>query len=357
MSGKRNGKKTADERLYKSNKVLIIVSISLIIVLVGLFIIFGRGNEEETVWKYQSFDYFDTITEVMVYDKVPAGDEEALKVFIDEKLDYYHKLFDIYHTYEGLNNAKSINDNAGLDPVPVPEELSGLIDEAKLLHIETDGKFNIALGSVLKIWHAYREEGTKVPAVGELVKAAAYTDISKIQVKGNVVFINMEGVSIDLGGIGKGYAAELLSQDLEEYGIKNALISLGGNIVAVGNRNGKDYTVGIEDPENEGTSKVILKIGNLSAVTSGDYQRFYEVDGKRYCHIIDPGSLYPQEYYRSVTVIAGSSLLADAMATALFNMDPMTAYEYVNSDDRIEAMWIMRDGSVNYSNGFRKYIK
>lgn len=343
--------------LYKSNKVLIIVSISLIVVLTGLYIVFGRESEEESVWKYQSFEYFDTVTEVMVYDKVPADDEEALKAFIDERLSYYHKLFDIYHTYDGLNNIKTVNDNAGLTPVAVPEELASLIYEAKILHIETAGKLNIALGAVLNVWHKYREEGTKVPPVGELVKAGAYTDISKIQIKSNVVFINKEGISIDLGGIGKGYAAELLSQDLEEYGIRNALISLGGNIVAVGDKNGKKYTVGIEDPENEGTSKVILKIGNLSAVTSGDYQRFYEVDGKRYCHIIDPESLYPQEYYRSVTVIAESSLLADAMATALFNMDPMTAYEYVNSDDRIEAMWIMKDGTVNYSEGFRKYIK
>ena len=357
MSEKHNKNIHTNNGLYKSNKVLIIVSISLIVVLTGLYIVFGRESEEESVWKYQSFDYFDTITEVMVYDSVPADEEEALKAFIDEKLDYYHKLFDIYHTYEGLNNIKTINDNAGANPIEVPEELSTLIDEAKLLHIETEGKLNIALGSVLNIWHLYRDEGIKVPPVGELVKAAAYTDISKIQVKGNFVLINMKGMSIDLGGIGKGYAAELLSQDLEEHGIKNALISLGGNIVAVGDKNGKKYTVGIEDPENEGTSKVILKIGNLSAVTSGDYQRFYEVDGKRYCHIIDPESLYPQEYYRSVTVIAKSSLLADAMATALFNMDPMTAYEYVNSDDRIEAMWIMKDGTVNYSEGFRKYIK
>ena len=343
---------------YKSsNRILIIISVLLIVVLAGLYIVFGRGNGKESVWKYESYEYFDTITEITIYDSYSEEEYEELKSFITERLNYYHQLFDIYHNYDGINNAKVINDKAGIEPVTVPEELCTLIDKGRLMYIETQGKLNIALGPVLEIWHTYREEGKELPPTGTLIKAAANTHIEDVQVKGNVVYLNREGMKLDLGSIGKGYAAELIAEDLKERGIKNALISLGGNIVAVGDKHKEGYTVGIEDPEKEGNSKVILKIKDTSVVTSGDYQRYYEVDGKRYCHIIDPDSLYPTEYYRSVTVICNSSFMADAYATALFNMDYKTGYEMVDSFDDIEAMWILKDGTVKYSKGFEQYIK
>ncbi|MBR5789727.1 MAG: FAD:protein FMN transferase, partial [Lachnospiraceae bacterium] len=117
------------------------------------------------------------------------------------------------------------------------------------------------------------------------------------------------------------------------------------------------YTVGIEDPEKEDQVKVTLRISDLSVVTSGDYQRYYEVDGKRYCHIIDPDTMVPAEYYRSVTVIAKSSAFADALSTALFNMEYDKGYALVHSFDDVEAMWVLQDGTVQYSSNFEQYIK
>ena len=227
------------------------------------------------------------------------------------------------------------------------------------MYNQLGGKVNIALGPVTSLWKTYRDEGVKIPKIQDLLKSAKHTSVSQVWVdeENKTVRLKEEDMSIDLGSIAKGYAAQLLAEDLIDSGIENVLISLGGNIVAVGDKDGEGYTIGIEDPENADTPKVLLNVSDESVVTSGDYQRYYEVDGKRYCHIIDTNTLFPPQYFRSVTVICPSSLTADALATALFCMDYETGYKLVFGMQDVEAMWIMQDGTVKYSNQFNKYIK
>ena len=344
----------------KYGKYILAPAMLLVAVFIVIYIVSAIRSTGSGSYRYESYEYFDTITEITIYDNLSGDKENEIREFIDERLTYYHRIFDIYHNYEGINNAKTINDNAGNgEAIEVPTELYDLIQASLVMYNQLGGKVNIAMGPVISLWQQYREEGKSIPKFTNLIKLAQHSLASQVWLdeENKTVRLNEEGMSIDLGSVAKGYAAELLSEDLVDKGIDNALISLGGNIVAIGDKNGEEYTIGIEDPENADTPKVVVKVSNLSVVTSGDYQRYYEVDGKRYCHIIDPDSLFPPDYFRSVTVISPSSFTADILATALFCMDYESGYRLVYGMPDVEAMWIMQDGTVKYSNKFTEYLK
>ena len=140
--------------------------------------------------------------------------------------------------------------------------------------------------------------------------------------------------------------------------MEHALISVGGNVCAVGGReDGTPWRVGVEDPDTESGQGYVaaVDLADASLVTSGDYQRYYEVDGKRYCHIIDPDTGMPAGQFPSVSVLAGDSGMADALSTALFNMSLEEGMDFVESLPDAEAMWVLRDGRIRCSSGFAAY--
>ena len=164
-------------------------------------------------------------------------------------------------------------------------------------------------------------------------------------------------MSLDVGAIAKGYAAEMIAESLREKGISGYLISIGGNVCAVGAKpDGKQWTVGIEDPFGDGFCETV-GVRDVSVVTSGSYQRYFELDGVRYHHIIDPDTLFPENRFVSVTVISGNSALADALSTALFNMNIEQGKALVASLEDTHAMWLTADGEKLCSDGFKEFIK
>ena len=303
-----------------------------------------------------SFEYFDTVTNIVGY---AASEEEFenTKNYIFSELERYHRLYDIYNSYNGIANIKTINSSA--EPVKVFEEIIDLIEYGKSVYSMTDGKTNIAMGSVLSIWHDCREDGTRLPEMSELISASEHCnpdDIITDREKGTV-FLADEKMSIDVGAIAKGYAAEMIAESLREKGISGYLISVGGNVCAVGSKpGGQKWTVGIESPFGDGFCETV-SVCDVSVVTSGSYQRYFELDGVRYHHIIDPDTLFPENRFVSVTVISGSSALADALSTALFNMDIEQGKALIASLEGTYAMWVTADGEKLCSDGFEEFIK
>ena len=194
-----------------------------------------------------------------------------------------------------------------------------------------------------------------------LIEAEKHTDIDKIIVdeKNMTVYLEDPEMSIDVGSIGKGYAVEQVCKMVEEKGFKNALISVGGNVRAIGNKgiNNEKWKVGIQNPNVKSKEKNIetVSLENISLVTSGDYQRYYTVDGVDYNHIINEKTLMPSEYFKSVTIICKDSGLADALSTAIFNMPFEEGYEFINSINDVEAFWVLKNGEKKYSKGFSYY--
>lgn len=341
------------------------LSIFIIVILISLYI-YSSFFGSKKLYRHINYDGFDTIIEINAYCR---NEKESIKLFnlIDEKINHYTRLYDIYRNYDGINNIKTINDNAGIQPVEVDDDIVGLIDFSKKMYSDTNGCVNIALGPVLKIWHDKREEGIKnpekasLPDMEDLKDAHLYTDINKIVVDGNSVYIE-EGMRIDVGAVAKGYACEKTAQYLIENNYDNILLSFGGNIRVIGdkfNAEGKrvPFKIGIRDPKDENNQKAIrtVSMSSGSLVTSGSYERYYIVDNKKYHHIISPVTLFPSgEEIDSVSVYAQDSGIADAYSTALYNMSIDEGMNFINSRENVYALWIKKDGSILYSDGFDK---
>ncbi len=314
----------------------------------------------------QFLGLFDTVTTVVGYARNKDTFTEYVQLLHDE-LEVYHQLYDIYNDYEGINNIKTINDNAGIQPVKVDEKILDMLEEAVRMYELTDGRVNVAMGGVLSIWHDYRDEGVldpenaKLPTEQELLEAAEHMDIRKLKIdrEASTVYLEDPQMSLDVGAIGKGYATEMVCRRLEEAGLTNALVNVGGNIRAIGAKDGGElWAVGIQNPDLESEERYLHRVGldGESLVTSGTYQRYYTVDGIQYHHIIHPELLMPWNEFVSISIICSDSGLADALATAVFNMELDEGMAFVESLEAVEAMWVRPDGTEYYSSGFEAYL-
>lgn len=316
---------------------------------------------EKKKFTSSSFDYFDTVTVITGY-AATREEFDGISDRIMSRLNEYHKLFDIYNEYDGLNNLASLNSLVdGKHPtLEVDRRMIELLSYSKKLYTDTDGKLNIAMGSVLSIWHDYREVGKEIPPDSLLREAAEHMDIDSVVIdtENSTVHITDPKASLDVGAIAKGYAAELIADELSAEGITGYLLNIGGNVRAIGQRgDGELWTVGIEDPDGNAESSYLatLRLEDTSLVTSGSYQRYYTVDGVNYHHIIDPEALKPASRYLSVSVLTENSALADALSTALFCMSVEDGLDLIEKYDGVEAMWVYEDKSTVCSYGFDRY--
>lgn len=335
----------------------------------------------------QSFmDVFDTVSMLVIYEK----DEKSFEAHysdVHSLLEQQHRLFDIYHTWPGINNLCTINASAAKGPVSADPELLRFLKWGKAVYAMTDGRVNIAYGAVLELWHQAREEN-RLPDPEALEKAGEHVSIDAIvidEAAGTVFFSDPE-LKLDVGGIAKGYAAERAAELLTAAGVDSALLNLGGNVRAIGSKRSRDsrlpkhiggmalpakWTAGgdeacwqctVEDPfERDRQSGIqtdlragenVFGLSDASLVTSGDYERYMMADGRRYCHIIDVETGYPAAYHRSVTVKMTDSGLADALSTALFTMPCeegealIDAISRADTGGHAEVLWIEPDGTV-----------
>lgn len=354
--------------------------------LLVFFIFLSSGcskKEEYQLYSKNFFGPFDTATTYMTYAK---SEEEFKKQcdYILEQLEYYDQLFDKYTSYEGIANIKTINDAAGKTAVKVEQPILDLLSISIERYHTLSSNVNTAFGSVLNIWHAYREraeanEGIgEVPSLDELQTANLHTNVDSIHLdqENKTVYIDDANVSIDVGATAKGYAVELIKDGLIEMGVDNFLLSGGGNVATHGERKNikqgnfylnecrEKFCVGIQSPRDGAyeheiddpnyEDEIVIVVEGESIVTSGDYQRYFEdEEGNRYNHLIRPDTLYPANYFRSVSIITEDSGLADFLSSAVFLMDFETGMNFVNSLDEVEAIWLLEDGKIRMSDGLK----
>lgn len=329
----------------------------------------GDGQKKTEKFSEYSLDYFDTATTITGYAETR---EEFDKISQDIllKLSEYHKLFTIYHRFDGLENLCTVNElkDGAHRTVTVDRRIIDLLLYAKEIYAKTNGKTNIAMGSVLSIWHDYRTEGmnepaeAKLPTMELLTEAAKHTNIDDmiIDTEKNTVFLSDPEMSLDVGAVAKGYAVEMIARSLEEKGVTGYVINVGGNVRTIGVKgDGDAWVAGIENPKDDENEPYIayLNLSGESLVTSGSYQRYYTVNGKNYHHIIDPATNMPAERYLSVSIVCKDSGLADALSTALFCMSYEEGLAILEAIDGAEALWVLSDGTKKESSGFSAYTK
>ena len=340
---------------------------ALMLCLLLLASLVGCAEEEQTNEPLGMvyFTYFDTVSYVYSYAGDPVELFEERSAGVSRVLEEYHQLFDIYHEYSDINNLCTVNRLAGGDPVPVDEKLIEFMLYAEEVYNITGGEMNVMMGSVLRPWHDCRAaadsdpENAKLPDMALLQAAVKHTDFSALEIDAvnNTLRITDPEASIDVGALGKGYATEKAAAYLEEQNITGYVLNIGGNIRIIGTKpDGSGWKTGLRDPSGDGYA-TYLELADTSCVTSGNYERFYTVDGKRYHHIIDKDTLMPAEYFPSIVIVCKDSGLADGLSTALFCMPYEEGRSLVEKLDGVDALWILDNGEIHYTDGLKNRIK
>ena len=347
-------------------------SARLLALLLCLMLAVPAAQAQQTeLRRYSAYfeDTFDTIITLIGY----AEDEnayaqvyaEVYRIFVQ-----YHRLFDAYHTYEGIENLCSVNQKAGKEPVQVDQKLFDFLRWCLDREAEFgSAQVNVAMGAVLQLWHKYRENGLNNPAgaslppMDQLEAAALHMDVNDVILdpEALTVFFADPGLQLDFGAVAKGYTAQVAADYLAGSSMPSFILNAGGN-VCVGHRkvdSGALWGIGIQDPDGVTGNDLFDTIfaADKAVVTSGDYQRYYMVDGQRYAHLISPDTLMPAEQFRSVTVVADDSGLCDFLSTYLFIADYETGRALVESLPGVEALWIFRDRSVQYTDAMAGYLR
>ena len=312
------------------------------------------------------FTYFDTVSYVYSY----AGDSEDTlnerSAAVSDILREYHQLFDIYHEYSGITNLCTINKSAGGEPLKVDKKLVDFLLYSKELYEVTDGEMNVMLGSVLRLWHDARTLASEdpanayIPSEEALAEAKNHTDISLLEIDAEncTVRITDPEASIDVGALGKGYATEQAAQYLREIGAESYVLNIGGNISIIGHKvDGSAWNTGIRNPQDpSGEPLIYFGLADTACVTSGNYERYYIVEGEKYHHIIDKDTMMPAEYFDSITVITKDSALADTFSTALYCMSYEEGLELAESMEDVEVLWIFSDGTMKMTSGLEALV-
>ncbi|MDO4925938.1 MAG: FAD:protein FMN transferase [Turicibacter sp.] len=291
-----------------------------------------------------------TIINITLYDNPQQ------KIF-DEIFDAIEEI----ETKMTINNAITseiieINRQAGQQAVKVSQETFDVI-KAGLNYSElAQGKFDITVGALVKLWEIGFEDA-HVPSASEIEESLTLINYRNVELNEEelTVKLTQPNMMIDLGGIAKGYAADVAASILSKYGNQQAIINLGGNVYAYGEKANKDtWNIGIQNPNSSrGEYLGIAKVKNKSIVTSGTYERYFEQDGIIYHHILDPQTGYPVENnVMSVTIIADSSMTADALSTTAFALGVEEGLKLIESLDDVEALYVTADKRLYASSGF-----
>lgn len=336
--------------------LLLVVILTLLLVLTSC--------KKHNLYAKTYFEYFDTVITISGYEKNIDDFNNNLKL-IEPLFEKYHKLFDIYYEYSNVNNICTVNKKAYLNPIKVDIEIVNMLEYGFNMYDKTKGMLNLAMGSVLKLWHNEREYASEYPNKAtlpnkeKLIEASKYMNIDDVVInkEESTIFIKNEFTKLDVGSIAKGYVCEQITKVLNENNVTSYIVNLGGNIKLIGSKpKNKDFNVGVQDP-NSNNNLTVLSLKDYSVVTSGSYQRYYIVDGVRYHHIINPETLMPENKYLSVTIVSKNSTLCDCLSTALFNLTIEEGKEIIKTFDDTYAMWVDINNNITYSDGFESFIK
>ncbi|GAA0068677.1 FAD:protein FMN transferase [Clostridium sardiniense] len=298
--------------------------------------------------------FMGTAIKITLYD---GGSEEILDKAFKRVID----LEDLVSINKSGTEIVELNKNSGINPVKLSDDSFNIIEKGLEYSKASKGGYDITIGPLVKLWSIGLPEA-KVPNENEIKEAIKHVDYSKLKINKdtNEVFLSEKGMMIDLGSIAKGYAADEIVELLKEEGVTEAIVDLGGNIYALGKKEGnKNWKIGIQDPNTERGNVVgMVETYNKSVVTTGVYERFIEKDGVKYHHILNPKIGYPYKTdIAGVSIIADKSMDADALSTLIFTKGLDEGIKFIETLDGVDAIFIMNDRKVYITEGVRESFK
>ena len=268
------------------------------------------------------------------------------------------RLEELLSTWIPTSELSRVNASAGKTPVLVGPETLTVVQRAMQAAEMTGGGFNIAIGPAVDVWRV--TEGQRIPTESELDALRPLVDLMSVHadVREQTIYLEKRGMRIDVGGIGKGYAADQAVDALRRAGAVAGVVALSGDIKTFGRLpGGKMFPVGIQHPREEGSVLAWIDLQDEAISTAGDYERFFEREGIRYHHILDPRTLQPARRCQSVTVIAREGVWADGLDTGVFVMGPERGMELVEQLPDVEAIIVDQDGHLLVSSGLKQRIR
>ena len=328
-----------------------------LVMVIAVALLSGCSPVGPTRYQGGFFGTFDTFVQVILY----ADSEQSFEghfLAVQDMFTHYHRLFNIFESFDGVNNLRTVNENAGIAPVAVEQEVIYLLKISRQAYFDTDGAINVTLGPVLSIWHDYRLRGSRdvenatLPTYGVLREAAALADINGLVIDAEVgtVFLTALGMSLDVGATAKSFAASRAAALLRERGVSAAIIDAGGDVVTIGEspvNGGQPWSVGVRDFRTNSLFDTV-RARDMAAATSGGYIRHFIVDGTEYNHIIDPVTLMPATRYAFVTILHEDANVAEMLSTALFILPFEAGYALARRFDAA-AVWVFLDGTAEYN--------
>ena len=314
-----------------------------------LFSILVYSGLSQGKWYEDNQGIMGTNIHVELWSDSTQQGEEAIQAVMDEM----QRINQLMSPYIPSSELSQLNSRASDTPVPVSKELFELIALSVELAKETDGAFDITFASVGYLYNYRENQKPEQGQIEDLLKAINYRHI-KFDLTEHSIFFAHPNVKIDLGGIAKGHAVDNGIEILKKRGIKHALVTAGGDTKLLGDRLGKPWMVGIRDPRNQDKQAVVLPLADTALSTSGDYERYFEQDGKRYHHILSPKTGKSAYEVQSVSIIGQSSTLNDALSTAVFVLGVQKGMDLLNRTPGYDGIIVDNQRKLHYSDALTK---
>jgi len=302
------------------NKKIIFVLLIIAVLTISAFVVIKNRTDSE----YLTTEIYSMNTVIQI--NISGKDKKDATDAVTQEINFLNQKFD---DFSPQSDVSKINDNAGKNAVEVDNVTIEIISKALECYKETDGAFNISVAPLSKLW-GFKGNELRVPLESEIKQTINLVNINDLIIEGNKVMLRKTGEAIDLGGIAKGYTLDKIKEILPKYNLKSAIINMGGNILTYGISNKGNWLIGIKNPREDGVVGKITIKGSKFISTSGDYEKYFIENGKRYCHIIDPSTGLPSDKIVSVTVVSDKGYLGDAFSTAFFVLGKEKSLEFAN---------------------------
>jgi thiamine biosynthesis lipoprotein len=315
--------------------------------LVFVALVFSTSLKAE--WYSDSAGIMGTNIFVEVWAETPVQGELALRTVMAEM----ERINQLMSPYIESSELSFINANAASKPIVISDEMFELLDKSVKISELTKGAFDVTFASVGYLYNYKESERPSEETIASLLDAINYKHI-KLNKEAKTIHFTHEKVKIDLGGIAKGHAVDNSVSLLQRMGIMHGLVTAGGDTRLIGDRRGKPWIVGIRDPRNKDKQAVVMPLQDSAMSTSGDYERYFEEDGKRYHHILSPKTGKSTYDVQSVSIIGPSSTFNDALSTAVFVMGLREGLGMINRIDGYDAVVMDNQRRMHYSNGLQQ---
>jgi len=318
-----------------------------ILLCLGIFVS-ACGKPESFVHRRSQF-LMGTLVEISVFEK----DKDIAQLAIQKAFNEIQRMEELMSTRIPGSEISKINRSAGLGPVPVSAEVFAVIEQALYWAEQTNGALDISLEPVQKLWD-FDGNHSSLPDKNALEQALSKVGYRKIQLKNQTVFLTEKGMGLHLGAIAKGYAVDRAIKILKELNIHHALVNAGGDLKTLGLRPDQTaWKIGLQHPRKPESILASFSLSGKAVATSGDYQKYFEHEGTRYHHILNPKTGYPVTGVMSATVVTETVMDADALSTALFVMGTKKGLAFINSLKDVQGLLMNQDSALHFSQGMK----